>query len=179
MSKRPHTLPGPVHHYAYVVEDIEAGIEHFVTTLGAGPFYVIEHVPLENPTFRGQPGLYDHTAAFGQCGSMPIELQQVHRCEPDALAERLVFPAPGFHHIAWVVPDVEEASAELESEHGAPRLLSAQIGDIHHIHHDARDRLGHLVELHADVPMLHDFWGMVQDASIDWDGSDPIRTPQF
>ena len=170
-------LPGPVHHYAYVVEEIEAGIDHFVTTLGAGPFFLLEHVPLENVTFEGAPAIFDHTAAFGQCGSMAIELQQIHRCEPAAMRDRFVLPAPRLHHIAWVVPDLDEASADLEQNHDAPLFLKANIGEITHYHHDATHTLGHFIELHKDVPSLHGFWAMLKQASVDWDGSDPIRVP--
>ena len=38
---------GDPHHYAYVVEDIEATVNRLVDQLGAGPFFLIEGVPLE------------------------------------------------------------------------------------------------------------------------------------
>ena len=43
------------HHYAYVVEDIEATVERLAEQLGAGPFFLFENVPLENITSRGEP----------------------------------------------------------------------------------------------------------------------------
>jgi hypothetical protein len=39
---------GEPHHYAYVVEDIEATVNRLVDQLGAGPFFLFESVPLEN-----------------------------------------------------------------------------------------------------------------------------------
>ena len=38
------------HHYAYVVENIEATVERLAEQLGAGPFFLVENVPLENIT---------------------------------------------------------------------------------------------------------------------------------
>jgi hypothetical protein len=38
---------GELHHYAYVVEDIEATVNRLVSQLGAGPFFLVERVPLE------------------------------------------------------------------------------------------------------------------------------------
>jgi hypothetical protein len=39
---------GEPHHYAYVVDDIEATVNRLVDQLGAGPFFLIENVPLED-----------------------------------------------------------------------------------------------------------------------------------
>jgi hypothetical protein len=38
---------GEPHHYAYLVEDIEAIVNRLVGQLGAGPFFLVEGVPLE------------------------------------------------------------------------------------------------------------------------------------
>ena len=39
---------GEPHHFAYLVEDIEATVNRLVDQLGAGPFFLVERVPLEN-----------------------------------------------------------------------------------------------------------------------------------
>lgn len=36
---------------------------------------------------------------------------------------------------------------------------------------------GHHVELHADSQGLRDFFAMIHGASVEWDGSDPLRSP--
>jgi hypothetical protein len=36
------------HHCAYVVDDIEETVSRLVDQLGAGPFFLIENVPVEN-----------------------------------------------------------------------------------------------------------------------------------
>ena len=59
---------GKPHHYAYVVEDIEATADRLVDHLGAGPFFLIENVPLENVLSRGEPAEFVHHSAFGSCG---------------------------------------------------------------------------------------------------------------
>jgi hypothetical protein len=65
---------GEPHHYAYVVEDIEATVNRLVGQLGAGPFFLIESVPLENVLSRGEPAEFVHNSAFGSCGDAAIEL---------------------------------------------------------------------------------------------------------
>ena len=62
------------HHYAYIVESIEATVERLAKQLGAGPFFLVENVPLENITSRGEPAEFVHHSAFGYCGGGPIEL---------------------------------------------------------------------------------------------------------
>lgn len=46
---------GEPHHVAYLVEDIEETVGRLVDQLGAGPFFHIERVPLENVRSRGEP----------------------------------------------------------------------------------------------------------------------------
>ena len=70
------------HHYAYVVENIEATVERLAEQLGAGPFFLVENVPLENITSRGEPAEFVHNSAFGYCGGGPIELMEIVRLFP-------------------------------------------------------------------------------------------------
>ena len=65
---------GEPHHYAYVVEEIEPTVNRLVDQLGAGPFFLIESVPLENVLSRGEPAEFVHNSAFGYCGDGAIEL---------------------------------------------------------------------------------------------------------
>ena len=58
---------GDPHHHAYVVDDIEATVKRLVDQLGAGPFFLIENVPLENVLSRGEPAELVHNSAFGSC----------------------------------------------------------------------------------------------------------------
>ena len=39
---------GEPHHYAYVVENTETTVNRLADQLGAGPFFLVENVPLEN-----------------------------------------------------------------------------------------------------------------------------------
>jgi hypothetical protein len=44
-------------------------------------------------------------------------------------------------------------------------------------YHEAARATGHHVELHADSQGLRDFFAMIHGASVEWDGSDPLREP--
>ncbi len=160
------------HHYGYVVADVEQGIAQAVALLGAGPFFVVE-AP-EPPCSRladGRPARFAHLSAFGQWGEIALELTQVHRFEPPELAG---MAALGVGHVSWVAQDVDAESRRLE-QLGIPLLLRASGGPVSVRWHDARAILGHYVELHQATPFLDTMFGRIRQASLGWDGSEPIR----
>jgi hypothetical protein len=173
-----HPFHGPIHHLGYVVEDIEATVHRLVGALGAGPFFVIRDVPLEQVTSGGEAATFDHDSAFGQCGAMPIEVMQLKRLEPERVREGFSHAPPYLHHTAYVVaPErLAEAREDLE-QRGLPAFLHATLGDLDVTFHEAAHVTGHHMELHADSQGLRDFFGIIHAASLDWDGSDPLRSP--
>ena len=100
---------GEPHHYAYVVEDIEATVNRLVDHLGAGPFFVVERVPLENVRSRGEPAAFVHNSAFGACGGGVIELMEALRLAPKRVEMGFSRPRPGIHHVAYAVPPTQVA----------------------------------------------------------------------
>jgi catechol 2,3-dioxygenase-like lactoylglutathione lyase family enzyme len=168
-------MQGQVHHYGYVVQDLERAVHEWITKTGAGPFFVMDHVPLDDVTSKGQPATFDHSSAFGQLGTVPVELMQIHQCEPEAVRDGFD-QSLGLHHIAWVVASFEDAVARLESL-GIPAWCDAHLGEIHFTYQDAKSLLGHHIEVHRECTDLRGFFSMIQDASVDWDGSEPIRSP--
>jgi catechol 2,3-dioxygenase-like lactoylglutathione lyase family enzyme len=167
---------GEPHHYAYIVEDIEATVNRLVDQLGAGPFFLVESVPLENVLSRGEPAEFVHNSAFGYCGGRAIELMETVSLAPERVEKRFSAPRPGVHHVAYAVPPTEVA--ELRSsldERGLPQYLSAQLGELDITFHDASAALGHDIEIHVDSKGLRDFFEMVSGGAEGWDGSEPLR----
>jgi methylmalonyl-CoA/ethylmalonyl-CoA epimerase len=167
---------GDPHHSAYLVEDIEATVNRLVDQLGAGPFFLVENVPLENVLSRGEPAELVHNSAFGCCGGGTIELMEIISSAPERVEERFSGPRPRIHHVAYVVApaEVPEVRKSLDRR-GLPQYLSAELGETHNTFHDASASLGHDIEIHDDVPGLRDFFGMVRGAAEVWDGSEPLR----
>lgn len=167
---------GDPHHHAYLVDDIAATASHLTEQLGAGPFFLIEDVPLENLLSRGEPAEFAHSSAFGACGGGVIELIETVRLSPARVEERFSGPRPRIHHTAYVVPaaEVSDLRSSLD-ERGLPQYLSARSGEIDNTFHDAAALLGHDLEIHLDCRQLRDVFGMVSGAAEGWDGSDPLR----
>jgi hypothetical protein len=100
---------GEAHHYAYVLADIEATVRRLGDQLGAGPFFLIEGVPLEDVRSRGEPAQFAHNSAFGACGGGVIELIQPVRLAPARVAERFASPSPRVQHVAYVLSPAQVA----------------------------------------------------------------------
>jgi Glyoxalase/Bleomycin resistance protein/Dioxygenase superfamily len=171
---RPHL--GDPHHYAYLVEDIEATANRLVDQLGGGPFFLIERVPLENVLSRGEPAEFVHNSAFGSCGGGAIELLEAVRLAPERVEKRFSGPRPRIHHVGYAVSPAEVANLRSSlDERGLPQYLSSQLGEVDATLHDASAILGHDIEIHVDGEGLRDFFEMVRGAAEGWDGAQPLR----
>jgi methylmalonyl-CoA/ethylmalonyl-CoA epimerase len=167
---------GEPHHYAYVVEDIEATVNRLVGPLGAGPFFLVENVPLENVLSRGEPAEFVHNSAFGFGGGRAIELIEAISLAPERVEKGFSAPRPRVQHVAYAVPPAEVAHVRSSlDERGMPQYLSSQLGDVDTTLHDASGVLGHDLEIHVDSEGLRAFFEMVRNAAEGWDGSEPLR----
>jgi hypothetical protein len=168
---------GAPHHVAYIVDDIQETVSRLVDQLGAGPFFHIERVPLENVQSRDEPAEFVHNSAFGYCGDGAIELIQTIDLSPERVAKQFAAPRPRVHHLGYVVsPEEVDAVRSSLDERGVPEYLRSEFGGAVTTVHDASSSLGHDLEIHADNEGLRGFFGMVKTAAEDWDGSEPLRT---
>lgn len=154
---------------AYATDDVHAAALRWAAR-GIGPFFVIEHIALTDVEIDAKPSTFDHSSAYGQWGSIMVELVQQHDPGPDP-----VVSTSGIHHIASFVDDFDTASSELSAD-GFPRRLAATTsGGQAFAFHDARATMGHLLEIYERTDRLAAFYAMVRDASVDWTGDDPVR----
>jgi hypothetical protein len=167
---------GEPHHCAYVVDDIEATVRRLVDQLGAGPFFLIENVPLETVLSRGEPAEFVHNSAFGYCGGGAIELMQVLSLAPERVQKGFSGPRPRIHHVAYVVPPTEVADLRSSlDDRGLTEYLSSQLGEAETTLHDASAAFGHDIEIHVENEGLRDFFEMVRASADGWDGSESLR----
>ena len=151
-------------------------MSHLVDQLGAGPFFLIENVPLENVLSRGEPAEFVHNSAFGFCGAGAIELMEAISVAPERVEKGFSGPRPRIHHIAYAVPPTEVAEVRSSlDERGLPQYLSSQLGEAETTLHDASAVLGHDIEIHAENEGLRGFFEMVRGGAEGWDGSEPLR----
>ena len=83
---------------AYVVADIRASINHWVTQLNVGPWFLLDHFTGTDPKYRGRDSTADVSLAMSFAGHMNIELIQPNNDAPSVYREWIERRGYGFHH---------------------------------------------------------------------------------
>jgi Glyoxalase/Bleomycin resistance protein/Dioxygenase superfamily len=164
----------PIHHIGYVVENLGQDVPNFAARTGAGPFFGMEHIVFDEVTYRGQPAVYDHSSAFGQWGSILVELTQVHDAQPAGLRDALVRPGAGVGHVAWLAESLQAEVERLENA-GLTPFHTGRTGPASAVWFEGGKLFGHPVEVLERREELERFYALVRDASLAWDGSEPLR----
>lgn len=163
---------------AYIVEDIHAAMPAFTRDLGIGPWFVIEHFPFDRLSYRGTPSTIDITLCLGVSGGMMYELIQQNCSSPSVYQEVRDARGWGFHHYAVGVDP--EGYDDLLKDHvgrGADVVLDAHVGvGARAAYVDTRSELHGMIEVIEMVPAVEELFSGIHAASVNWDGSDPIRT---
>ena len=165
---------GPPVQIAYAVSDIFRGVDKWIKDFGAGPFFIAEHVPIKNVIYRGHPSELDITVAYGQWGEIMIELVQDNGEGPSIIRDLYPPQKSGLHHLAYFVNDMDLVSAKLVEE-GYVLAMSGQAGENRFQFFDAISEMGHFLEIYEPIESLKFLYERVRSASINWDGSDPLR----
>jgi hypothetical protein len=167
----------PVRQLAYKVNDLEAAAAAHHCQFGSGPFFVLRHVALSSSQHRGIERPFDHSSAYGQWGSVMVELVVQHNPDPSALHD--MFPhgsgREGLHHAALFVDDLQSEIARFESLGSPLAQLSVTQTGTAFAFVDTRASLGHMLELYEPTVQLTGFYDFVAQAAQGWDGRDLIR----
>ena len=165
---------GPPVQIAYAVSDIFRGVDKWIKDFGAGPFFIAEHIPIKNVIYRGHPSELDITVAYGQWGEIMIELVQDNGEGPSIIRDLYPPQKSGLHHLAYFVNDMDLVSAKLVEE-GYVLAMSGQAGENRFQFFDAISEMGHFLEIYEPIESVKYLYERVRSASINWDGSDPLR----
>jgi hypothetical protein len=79
-----------------------------------------------------------------------------------------------FHHAYVWISDFEAELASFGSI-GCPAVQSAKSGDTQFAYFDTRGLIGCMIEFVTRSEEVEELFRRVEDASINWDGSDPVR----
>lgn len=169
----------PVRQIAYYVPDVRKAALAHAKLFGSGPYFVADHIPLRRVLHRGREAALDHSSAYGQWGALMIEFVQQHDPGPSVFRDMFGETGEGLHHFALIVDDLAEARARFAAQ-GLEVALHAEMMDGFVFEMiDATAPYGHMIELYEGVPALTGFYDMVRDASVGFDGRDPIRDIHF
>ena len=165
---------GPPVQIAYAVPDVDVAAARWVSDFGAGPFFIRRHIEGRNVVYRGAPAVFDHSSAYGQWGSLMVELMQDHGTGPSIVRERYGMNETGLHHMAFAVPNLDAATAHLESL-GVELAMGARSTNTRYHFMDTAATLSHMVELYERSDRLENFYALVRDAAVGWTGENPVR----
>ena len=160
---------------AYAVPDAEEAAARWAAELGAGPFFFRPHIELFDVVIRGRPGRFDHSSAYGQWGSIMVELVQDHGDGPSPVRDLFGADESGPHHLAFFVDDPDTVIDGLARQGHALAMSARTAAGVEFHFVDTVATLGHMIELYRPTDRLREFYAMVAEAALGWDGSNPVR----
>lgn len=165
---------GPIMQIAFVPEDFEAALDFWTKTMGVGPFYMLDHIPLVGARYRGVPTDVDQSAALGYWGDMQIELIVQHNDAPSTYREWRQAGREGVHHVGVTIPDMASAKAMLEGIGGVVVHEAELPGGAQatYVEMPGDSPIVELIHLDPKFDKLFDF---IKRAAVGWDGKDPVR----
>jgi methylmalonyl-CoA/ethylmalonyl-CoA epimerase len=163
---------GPVMQIAFVPTDFDAAIAHWTETMGVGPFFLIENIALENMRYLREPSDCVFTIALAYWGAMQVELI---RQENDAPSIYRGCEGGALHHTCVLTDDINRART-IATGAGATILVEAKVGDDGAVLYvDTGGGPGSIVEILQPASGSDALFAMIKDASVGWDGCDPVR----
>lgn len=165
----------PVVQMAYFVRDVESAALAAAKRFGAGPFFLLRDIALAKGEVAGRPQTFIHSSAYGQWGQLMMEFVQQDEEGPSPF--RMMYEAgeEGLHHVAMMVDSMPETFAECERLNLPIAAKAVTLSGIEFSFIDTVKEMGHMIEIYEKSEELLEFYRMVREAAIGWDGRDPVR----
>jgi catechol 2,3-dioxygenase-like lactoylglutathione lyase family enzyme len=167
---------GEIRQIAYIVPDIEAAMEHWSRVMGIGPWFYNPRVPIRNYHYRGETYQPHNSVALANAGSLQIELLQTRNDVPSMYRD---FVRAGFRGVQHVAYWTESFDADLASAQAAgfEVCMGGEVGENgRFVYFDDRSGMpGTTIELSEVAGPKGKMFRMIREASIGWDGTEPVR----
>ena len=170
--------PHPIVQMCWVVDDMDAAALQWVKMMGAGPFFRVPHIQLDELTYRGKPAKLDQSSAVGQWGTVQVELFQQHCQNPSGAREMFAPGQTGVQHLTWFADDLDAETRRLNAM-GFDTVMTCRlpaIGGMRLAWYDTRKVVGAMVEVYEDCDLMRKFYQRVATAAEGWNGENPIRS---
>src|SRR5919197_3411115 len=169
-------LFGSIMQNGYVVRDIEAAMRHWIEVLGVGPWFYIEHLPVTDFEYKGQPSPVDVSIALANSGALQVELIQQRNDAPSMYRDFLAARHEGLQHVAYWTTHFEADLSRLLAA-GYSIDQSGRVGPPgRFIYFLTEAHPGTVVELSDISGPKGRLFARIAEAARHWDGTDPIRT---
>jgi len=168
------TLFGPVMQNAYLVRDLEGALDHWTRVMGVGPFHLFERVEFAQIWHRGRPAHdIDMSVAIAYWGDLQIELIRQNNDAPSIFSD--FAPQTGLQHLGVITESVDKDLARLAPLGIEPIQHGTTAGGLRFAYVSTDRHPGGMIELIESNPGMQRFFAKMRNASVGWDGKDPIR----
>ncbi len=167
---------GPIDQLGYVVDDIQGAMAHSVARLGVGPFYFLPSPPMQELTYRGQPTGARIAVGLSFSGPLQIELIQPLDDEPTPYRDFMAAHGTGLHHVARFVDDFDAAVADYGQRGWEPYFGGRGLTERQRFSYFDTETHGGTCSEIIETVEIGGFFDVIRAATVDWDGSDPVRT---
>ena len=161
----------------YLVEELMPALDNWVNRCGVGPFFILSPRRFTALSVNGTPTVDRNIiaeVALAYSGDLQIELI-VPGSAPSTYKDFLGAGGRGLHHFGYACDDFDAARAEALTR-GLAITTEGQSAITRFAYCDPGSNAGApIVELIEMVPAIVEVFGRIKQASIDWDGRDPIR----
>lgn len=172
------TLFGDIRQCGYVVEDLEEALKYWIEQRGVGPWF---RLPVQFGTFKykGKEIRPEIKVALANWGPMQIELIQPLDDVPSPYRNFLQKKGSGLHHTsAWAEDFDGDVKRLAELGHHPDLIGQIANGGVRFVFYDSAATDGTTVEIsdRGGLPATKEMLDMIHQASVNWDGKNPIRT---
>jgi Glyoxalase/Bleomycin resistance protein/Dioxygenase superfamily len=105
------TALGPIAQLGYVVDDVNAAMDHWIKALDVGPFFYLPSPPLNDLVYRGEPTSARIAVAITYSADLQVELIQPLDDHPSPYRDFQGAYGSGLHHIAHFTNEYDAAIA--------------------------------------------------------------------
>ena len=163
---------------AFIVEDIRASMDLFTSQLNVGPWFLRERGIFPWQVYKGKPTNVELAIAMGYSGSMQYELIQQLNDTPSVYCDVVNRRGYGLHHFGVGAPDYE-GRCKAYSKAGFELHYEAEVTNGNRVaYFDTMAVLPAMIEVISMTPATEKMFTQFQQASVGWDGSDPVRLRQ-
>lgn len=168
-------LPGAIRQIGYIVQDFDKALANWLE-LGVGPWYVLRGIE-QTGVYRGEPCTVTLTLALANSGDLQVEIIHQDNDAPSIYSEFTSAGGDGFHQLAYWAEDFDAALAAGQAA-GWPVVWSGgDAGTARYAYFEPpQGTAATIIELMELTAATAGMAELVRSASVDWDGSDPIRS---
>ena len=171
---------GQIVQVAYLVEDIDVAMKHWLENAGLGPWTCFRNIELET-SFDGVDFTMRIHEALAYMGELQIQLVQ-SLDPPETVTpyqDYLSAGRWGVHHMAFFAEDIDATIAQAKAQ-GYKRTCSMRDKGGYRYYYCQSEAMPDVwIEFLESYPDLHGIFRDGIAAAANWDGKDPIRNFEY